>query len=220
LPTGVSTADQNPDHQVDALRRAGVAAKDIYVDHASGAKASRPALDTVLDRLGRSVLHLVTLGAELRERGVGLHVTEQGIDTTTAEGRAMFGMLSVLAELQRELILANTRDGLTAARARGRTGGRRPRTTQARASAPPVTGIRRGPPTHLAAESPRRRRRAQRRWRLVTRFSPAPLRPRPSRGSEAGRGHLRPRGCADHPPVDPIDDRRATMQNLDPVWSA
>ena len=118
----VSTAEQNPDHQVDALLHAGVAAKDIYVDHASGAKASRPALDTVLrmlrdgdtlkitrlDRLGRSVLHLVTLGAELRERGVGLHVTEQGIDTTTAEGRAMFGMLSVLAELQRELIIANT----------------------------------------------------------------------------------------------------------------
>jgi hypothetical protein len=98
----VSTAEQNPDHQVDALVHAGVAAKDIYVDHASGAKASRPALDTVLrmlrdgdtlkitrlDRLGRSVLHLVTLGAELRERGVGLHVTEQGIDTTTGEGRA------------------------------------------------------------------------------------------------------------------------------------
>jgi DNA invertase Pin-like site-specific DNA recombinase len=137
----VSTAEQNPDHQVDALLHAGVAVKDVYVDHASGAKASRPALDTVLrmlrdgdtlkitrlDRLGRSVLHLVTLGAELRERGVGLHVTEQGIDTTTAEGRAMFGMLSVLAELQRELILANTRDGLAAARARGRTGGRRPR---------------------------------------------------------------------------------------------
>jgi len=108
----VSTAEQNPDHQIDALLHAGVAAKDIYVDHASGAKASRPEIDTVLrtvrdgdtlkitrlDRLGRSVLHLVTLGAELRERGVGLHVTEQGIDTTTAEGRAMFGMLSVLAE--------------------------------------------------------------------------------------------------------------------------
>ena len=69
-------------------------------DHASGAKASRPELDNVLrllrdgdtlkitrlDRLGRSVLHLVTLGAELRERGVGLHVIEQGIDTSTAEG--------------------------------------------------------------------------------------------------------------------------------------
>jgi DNA invertase Pin-like site-specific DNA recombinase len=82
---------------------------------------------TRLDRLGRSVLHLVTLGAGLRERGVGLHVTEQGIDITTAEGRAMFGMLSVLAELQRELILANTRDGLAAARARRRKGSRRPR---------------------------------------------------------------------------------------------
>ncbi len=75
---------------------------------------------TRLDRLGRSVPHLVTLGAELRERGVGLRVLEQGIDTSTAEGRAMFGMLSVLAELQRELIVANTRDGLAAARARGR----------------------------------------------------------------------------------------------------
>jgi DNA invertase Pin-like site-specific DNA recombinase len=154
----VSTAEQNPDHQVDALLHAGVAANDIYVDHASGAKASRLALDTVLrmlrdgdtlkitrlDRLGRSVLHLVTLGAELRERGVGLHVTEQGINTTTAEGRAMFGMLSVLAELQRELILANTRDGLAAARARGRTGGRRPRLNaeQVAPAAPPRSATR------------------------------------------------------------------------------
>ena len=79
---------------------------------------------TRLDRLGRSVLHLVTLGAELRERGVELHVIEQGIDTATAEGRAMFGMLSVLAEVHREFILANTRDGLAATRARGRVGGR------------------------------------------------------------------------------------------------
>ncbi len=135
----VSTADQNPDHQIDAVQR--VVREDIHVDRASGAKASRPELDNVLrllrdgdtlkitrlDRLGRSVLHLVTLGAELRERGVGLHVIEQGIDTSTAEGRAMFGMLSVLAELQRELIVANTRDGLAAARARGRSGGRRPK---------------------------------------------------------------------------------------------
>jgi DNA invertase Pin-like site-specific DNA recombinase len=140
----VSTADQNPDHQIDSLTRAGVDAADIYLDRASGAKASRPELDkalasanrrgdqlviTRLDRLGRSVLHLVTLGATLQERGVGLHVLEQGIDTTTAEGRAMFGMLSVLAELQRELIIANTRDGLAAARARGRKGGRRPKLT-------------------------------------------------------------------------------------------
>ena len=135
----VSTADQNLAHQVDALVRAGVAERDIHTDIASGAKASRPQLDLVLkllrdgdtlvitrlDRLSRSVLHLVTLGAELREHGIGLKVTEQGIDTTTIEGRAMFGMLSVLAELQRELIAANTRDGLAAARARGRVGGRR-----------------------------------------------------------------------------------------------
>jgi hypothetical protein len=79
---------------------------------------------TRLGRLGRSVLHLVTLGAELRERGVGLHVIERGVDTSSAEGRAMFGMLSVLAELQRELIVANTRDGLATARARGANVGR------------------------------------------------------------------------------------------------
>lgn len=110
----VSTADQNPDHQVDDLMRAGVATENIYVDRASGAKVSRPELDkalasanrdgdqlviTRLDRLGRSVLHLVELGANMRERGVGLVVLEQAIDTTTPEGRAMCGMLSVLAEL-------------------------------------------------------------------------------------------------------------------------
>jgi DNA invertase Pin-like site-specific DNA recombinase len=137
----VSTAEQSPDHQIDALQRAGVTPEDIHIDTASGAKASRPELDLVLklarsgdtlivtrlDRLGRSMLHLVNLGADLRDRGVGLRVLEQGIDTSTAEGRAMFGMLSVLAEFQRELIVANTRDGLAAARARGRKGGRRPK---------------------------------------------------------------------------------------------
>jgi DNA invertase Pin-like site-specific DNA recombinase len=75
-----------------------------------------------------AVLTLAQVAAKVASaRGVGLHVTEQGIDTTTAEGHAMFGMLSVLAELPRELTVANTRDGLAAARARGRTGGRRPR---------------------------------------------------------------------------------------------
>ncbi|MFD4011974.1 recombinase family protein [Streptomyces albidoflavus] len=144
----VSTADQNPDHQIDALLRAGVDRDHIHVDKASGAKASRPKLDLVmqllcegdtlkvtrLDRLSRSVLHLVTLGADLRERGIGLHVIEQGIDTSTMEGRAMFGMLSVLAELQRELIVANTNDGLASARARGRVGERRPKLTEDQAA--------------------------------------------------------------------------------------
>lgn len=139
----VSSADQSPDPQLDALHRAGVAAENIHLDRAGGAKASRPQLDLVLhllrdgdtlvitrlDRLARSVLHLITLGAELRARGVGLKVLEQGIDTATTEGRAMFGMLAVLAELQRELSAANTRDGLAAARARGRKGGRPPKLT-------------------------------------------------------------------------------------------
>ena len=143
MPTPVSTTDQSPDHQTDALQRAGVKPEDIHIDTASGAKASRPQLDLVLklarpgdtlvitrlDRLGRSMLHLVNLGADLRDQGVGLRVLEQGIDPSTAEGRAMFGMLSVLAEFQRELIIANTRDGLAAARARGRKGGRRPKLT-------------------------------------------------------------------------------------------
>jgi DNA invertase Pin-like site-specific DNA recombinase len=144
----VSTADQNPDHQVDALLRAGVDRAGIHLDTASGAKASRPKLDLVLqllregdtlkvtrlDRLSRSVLRLVTLGADLRTRKIGLHVIEQGIDTGTIEGRAMFGMLSVLAELQRELIVANTMDGLASARARGRVGGRRPRLSEDQAA--------------------------------------------------------------------------------------
>ena len=82
----VSTAEQNPDHQIDALTRAGVAPANVHLDRASGVKASRPKLGLVLtiaregdtlvitrlDRLGRSVLHLITLGAQLRERGVGL----------------------------------------------------------------------------------------------------------------------------------------------------
>src|SRR5258708_6689165 len=140
----VSTVEQNLDHQVDALIRAGVEAANIFTDTAGGAKASRPQLDQVLsllepgdtlkitrlDRLSRSVQHLINLGADLRQDGIGLHVIEQGIDTSTMEGRAMFGMLSVLAELQRELIVANTNDGLAAARARGRVGGRRPKLTQ------------------------------------------------------------------------------------------
>lgn len=144
----VSTADQNPDHQIDALLRAGVDEKNIHIDYASGAKASRPEFNillrrmregdmlkaTRLDRISRSLLHLVTLGAELQERGIGLHIIEQGIDSSTPEGRAMFGMLGVMAEFQRELIHANTMDGLAAARARGRVGGRRPKLTDQQAA--------------------------------------------------------------------------------------
>jgi DNA invertase Pin-like site-specific DNA recombinase len=75
------------------------------------------------DGAGPWALQAVTLAAELRERGIGLHVIEQGTDTDTMEGRAMFGMLSVQAELRHELIVANTMDGLATARARGRIAG-------------------------------------------------------------------------------------------------
>jgi hypothetical protein len=81
--------------------------------------ADSVSIATRLDLLSRSVQHLINLGADLRPAGIGLRVIEQGIDTATIEGCAMFGMLSVLAELQRGLIVANTRDGLAAASARG-----------------------------------------------------------------------------------------------------
>lgn len=139
----VSTADQNPDAQRDALLRAGVAPEQLYLDHISGAKSFRPQWDalckslragdvlvaTRLDRVGRSTTHLVTLLDELAQRGVAFRFLEQGIDTTTSEGRLMYRMLAAIAEFQRDLIIANTREGLAAARARGRKGGRKPKLT-------------------------------------------------------------------------------------------
>ncbi|WP_072691672.1 recombinase family protein [Rhodococcus marinonascens] len=139
----VSTPDQNPDSQVEALRRAGVDTEHIHLDHAGGVKASRPQLDLVLtllrggdtlvitdlSRLARSAAHLIGLGADLHQRRVGLRVLEQGIDTATAEGAAMLAMLPVLADLHHELAVANTREGRDAARARGRKGGRPPKLT-------------------------------------------------------------------------------------------
>jgi DNA invertase Pin-like site-specific DNA recombinase len=136
----VSTEGQNLDHQIDALTRAGIPRDRIYVDKVSGTKASRPEWDILLrtlregdtlyatriDRFGRSLKHLVLLGEDLKARKINLKVTEQGIDTTTSEGRLLFGMLAVLAEFYRDLIVANTKDGLEAARARGRVGGRKP----------------------------------------------------------------------------------------------
>jgi DNA invertase Pin-like site-specific DNA recombinase len=139
----VSTADQNPDAQRDALLRAGVHPDQLYLDRTSGAKSSRPAWDalckalrtgdvlvaTRLDRVGRSTTHLVTLLDQLAGRGVAFRFLEQGIDTTTSEGRLMYRMLAAIAEFQRDLIIANTREGLAAARARGRKGGRKPKLT-------------------------------------------------------------------------------------------
>ncbi|WMS45358.1 recombinase family protein (plasmid) [Acuticoccus sp. MNP-M23] len=140
----VSKADgsQSLDLQRDALLQAGAAPETIYEDQASGKLAERPGLAACLkalregdvllvwklDRLGRSLAHLVEIVASLNERGIGLKIlTGQGaqIDTTTPGGRLVFGIFASLAEFERELIRERTMAGLTAARARGRTGGRK-----------------------------------------------------------------------------------------------
>jgi DNA invertase Pin-like site-specific DNA recombinase len=139
----VSKADgsQVLDLQYDALLAAGVAPDRLYEDRLSGQQDARPGLEACLkalragdtlvvwklDRLGRTLRHLVTLVDELRQREVGFKVlTGQGaqIDTTTANGRLVFGLFAALAEFEAELIRERTRAGLAAARARGRHGGR------------------------------------------------------------------------------------------------
>lgn len=132
----VSARDRNPALQVDALKAAGC--ERIYQDVASGAKTARPALDELLghlrpgdvlviwklDRMGRSLKHLVELVGNLMERKVGLLSLNDPIDTTSAQGRLVFNLFASLAEFERELIRERTSAGLTAARARGRVGGR------------------------------------------------------------------------------------------------
>jgi DNA invertase Pin-like site-specific DNA recombinase len=140
----VSKADgsQSLDLQKDALIAADVPEGQTYSDHASGKKDDRPGLEACLkalrmgdvlvvwklDRLGRSLHHLVRTVTMLSDRGIGLRVlTGQGaqIDTTTAAGRLSFGIFAALAEFESELIRERTMAGLQAARARGRTGGRK-----------------------------------------------------------------------------------------------
>ncbi len=138
----VSTRDQNPDAQQDALTAAGC--EQIFTDKASGKLARRPELDkallvacrrgdqlvvTKLDRLGRSLEHLIDLSAELQKRGVDLVVLDQGIDTSTAVGRMFFQILGAIAEFEHALMSERTLDGLAAARARGSTGGQKPKLT-------------------------------------------------------------------------------------------
>ncbi len=137
----VSTRDQHPEAQVDALRAAGC--EQIFTEHASGTLARRPALDealrylragdtmviTKLDRLGRSVRNLKQVVELLQEREVGLRALSQGIDTTTPGGRLFFHMLAAIAEFEHDLIVERTHDGLAAARARGRNGGPKPKMT-------------------------------------------------------------------------------------------
>lgn len=132
----VSTQDQSLDLQLDALGRAGC--DKVFSDIASGAKAGRPNLELALsharqgdtlvvwrlDRLGRSLRHLIDTIQALSERGIGFRSLQESIDTTTPGGKLVFHVFGALAEFERDLIRERTNAGLKAARARGKKGGR------------------------------------------------------------------------------------------------
>lgn len=134
----VSTLDQSLDLQKDALLKAGVEADYIFEEKVTGTKADRPKLQELissarkgdqiivykLDRLSRSTKHLIELSEEFEKKGIELISIQDKIDTTTAIGKAMFKMLAVLSEMERDIISERTKAGLESARARGRKGGR------------------------------------------------------------------------------------------------
>lgn len=134
----VSTADQDPALQQLALQQAGC--ERVFLDHASGARADRPELEKALDylrpgdtlvvwkldRLGRSVGHLVQVLTDLDAREVDFVSLTEGMDTSTPMGRLLYHLMASLAEFERALIRERTMAGLAAARAQGRTGGRPP----------------------------------------------------------------------------------------------
>jgi DNA invertase Pin-like site-specific DNA recombinase len=132
----VSTKEQTIDLQVDALKKAGCT--KVHTEVMSGAHAERPVLSRLLenlrpgdvlmiwklDRLGRSLKHLVEVVNALMARKVGLKSLHDPIDTTTPQGRLIFNLFASLAEFEMDLIRERTQAGLSAARARGRNGGR------------------------------------------------------------------------------------------------
>jgi DNA invertase Pin-like site-specific DNA recombinase len=133
----VSTQDQTLDLQKDALEKAGC--RKLFTDTASGAKAERKGLEEALayvregdtlvvwrlDRLGRSLNHLIETVADLDGRKIGFKSLTESIDTTTSGGKLVFHIFGALAEFERDIIRERTQAGLQAARARGRLGGRR-----------------------------------------------------------------------------------------------
>lgn len=132
----VSTQDQDASLQLDALKVAGCI--KVFTDKASGSLDRRPQLDRLLDqlrpgdtivvwrldRLGRSLKHLIQLIEDLSEKGVGFRSLNEGMDTSTAGGKLIFSIFGALAEFERSIIRERTVAGLAAARARGRVGGR------------------------------------------------------------------------------------------------
>ncbi len=136
----VSTEDQNLDLQLDAFKKYGVGKDQIWQEHVSATKAKRPELASCLrslregdvlvvwrlDRLARSLSHLIKITQDLDGRNVGLVSLTEQIDTTTAGGRLIFHVFGAVAQFERDLISERTKAGLAAARARGKRGGRPP----------------------------------------------------------------------------------------------
>lgn len=134
----VSTTDQNLDLQTDMLKAAG--AEKIFTDRISGMTEIREGFDRMtanlrpgdsvivwrLDRLARSLKHLIEIAADFAGRGVTLILLNEKIDTSTSGGKLFFHIFGAIAEFERDLIVERTTAGLNAARARGRTGGRKP----------------------------------------------------------------------------------------------
>jgi len=134
----VSTVDQHLRMQEDALRSAGC--EEIYTDVISGSKSQRPGLDKALaylregdtlvvwklDRLGRSIQHLIQTINDLQNKKIGFKSLQENMDTSTNGGKLIFHIFSALAEFERGLIQERTQAGLKAARARGKMGGRPP----------------------------------------------------------------------------------------------
>lgn len=137
----VSTDDQNLDAQTDALKAAG--AERIFADKISGVKRDRPKLGAMLDqlrpgdvvvvakydRLARSLRDLLDLVETIKDRGAGFRSLAEDIDTTTPAGRLVFHVFASIAQFERERIAERTKEGLEAAKARGRIGGRPPALT-------------------------------------------------------------------------------------------
>ena len=137
----VSTDQQTNDPQTDRLKEAGC--KRTYMDKYTGAAASRPEWDKLLDnlrpgdvlvvvrldRIGRSLKNLIDVMKQLGDIGAELVVLDQGIDTTTSAGRMMFHIIGAIAEFEHDLIKERTQAGLASARARGRVGGRKHKLT-------------------------------------------------------------------------------------------
>lgn len=155
----VSTDDQNPRLQIDALIMAGVDERDIWVETISGAAKDRPQLEGMmkdvrkgdvvcvwkLDRLGRSAIELYQLYERIRAKGADLNViTQPGMDSTTSTGRLLFGILAVMAQFERDIGRERTMAGLVRARREGRNGGTPPRYPDAAILAAAKLGVKNG----------------------------------------------------------------------------